>query len=306
MEVKSNNVLIGAFTILGFVGALIFALWVGSISLDRTFEYYEVVFQGSVSGLRRGSAVQYNGITVGQVTRLHLDENDPSKVVALIEVDEPTPVKDDSIARLEYAGLTGTSFIQLSGGSAGSPDLKAGPDQEYPVIVAEQSPFQELYATAPQILQHADELVLDARALIAENQKDVKDILRNLEAITASLADNTGGIQKTLANLEATSANLENLSRSTTDIVEAELPALAREADRALGAYRQAADDLSHLVTSNQAPIDRFTREGLGQVPELVSDLRATVDRLDQLFQRFEQNPIEFVAGQKLPEVEAN
>ena len=77
METKSNNLLVGSFTLLVLGALFVFALWVGRVQLDRTYAYYELVFEGSVSGLRQASTVQYNGIPVGRVIDLHLAEDDP-------------------------------------------------------------------------------------------------------------------------------------------------------------------------------------------------------------------------------------
>ncbi|MBA4210296.1 MAG: MCE family protein, partial [Parvibaculum sp.] len=51
MEIKSNNILIGVFTILTIVGAFLVILWVSGVQLNRQFAYYKIIFDGSVSGL---------------------------------------------------------------------------------------------------------------------------------------------------------------------------------------------------------------------------------------------------------------
>ena len=50
METRANFVLIGAFTILGFLGLLAFLLWFAKLEVDRQFAYYDIYFTG-VSGL---------------------------------------------------------------------------------------------------------------------------------------------------------------------------------------------------------------------------------------------------------------
>ena len=136
MEIKSNNVLIGAFAIGVMAALFLFALWIGRVQLDRTYNYYEVVFSGSVSGLTESGVVQYNGIRVGRVVDLHLADDDPSKVVALVELDARTPVKEDTQAQLALFGLTGVALIELTGGSSGSPALSVKRNESYPRIVA--------------------------------------------------------------------------------------------------------------------------------------------------------------------------
>jgi phospholipid/cholesterol/gamma-HCH transport system substrate-binding protein len=73
METKANHVLIGAFTILITVLAVFFALWAANYSSNKQWDKYEVVFSEAVTGLGTGGIVQYNGINVGEVTKLRLD-----------------------------------------------------------------------------------------------------------------------------------------------------------------------------------------------------------------------------------------
>ena len=63
METRARYVLIGAFTLLGFLGILVFLLWFGKAQSDRQFSYYDVLFD-SVAGISRGSEVRCAGLGV--------------------------------------------------------------------------------------------------------------------------------------------------------------------------------------------------------------------------------------------------
>lgn len=78
METRAHHVLIGLVTVLVVAGAMLFGLWLAKSSVDSTFKDYEVVFNEAVTGLSKGSAVQYSGIKVGDVISLRLDPNDPA------------------------------------------------------------------------------------------------------------------------------------------------------------------------------------------------------------------------------------
>ena len=45
----------------------------------------------------------------------------------LLQIDEDTVLREDTVATLETQGLTGLAFINLTGGSAASPQLQARP-----------------------------------------------------------------------------------------------------------------------------------------------------------------------------------
>src|SRR5690606_9066104 len=115
METKANYVLIGAFTLGVVAFALVFALWAARWSPQRAWNIYAEVFSEAVTGLSEGGAVPYTGVAVGSVEVLSLMPNDRRKFVARIWVENYTPVRLDTRARLSITGLTGTTFIQLTG-----------------------------------------------------------------------------------------------------------------------------------------------------------------------------------------------
>ena len=117
METRANYVLIGAFTVLTTVLLLLFALWASKFSSSRNWHQYEVVFSEPVTGLTEGGSVQYNGLAVGTVEDLSLDEHDARKVIAVLKLKSNTPIKTDTRAKLSQQGITGVPFIQLTGGS---------------------------------------------------------------------------------------------------------------------------------------------------------------------------------------------
>ena len=115
METRANYAMIGAFVIVAALAALGFVLWLGQSQFNQDFDQYDAVFEGPVT-LEEGAAVRYIGIKVGEVTSIGIDRNDASKVRARIRVDSETPVKTDSTAGIEFAGITGVTFIQINAG----------------------------------------------------------------------------------------------------------------------------------------------------------------------------------------------
>ena len=107
METKANYIVTGAFTLAVIVGVFGFIFWFQNGGGVGERASYRVVFAGSVSGLRTGGAVLFNGIRVGEVAALTLDARDPRKVVALISLDRGVPVRADTrIVIAPSLGLT--------------------------------------------------------------------------------------------------------------------------------------------------------------------------------------------------------
>src|SRR5690606_22584578 len=107
--------------------------------------HFVVVFNEAVRGLMVGSAVQYNGIQVGEVLELSLDPANPAVVRARIKVRDDLAIKQDTRARLALTGITGASVISLSGGSPDCPELPE-PESGDPGIIATPSPITQLLA----------------------------------------------------------------------------------------------------------------------------------------------------------------
>lgn len=311
MEIKSNNIMIGAFTLATIAALFLFALWVGRVQLDRTYTYYEIVFSGSVSGLTESGVVQYNGIPVGRVVDLHLAADDPSKVVALVELDARTPVKDDTEAKLELFGLTGVAQIELTGGTSASPPLMPKAGEAYPTIVAAPSAFQELFMSAPDAIENANALLRDVRLLVRENQSSIKAIVSNLETLSVELAGSAGDISGTLENINtitsdvaAATGKLENLAGTADRLMANDVTDLVREAKSAAASYARVADELELVLSSNRSSINSFARDGLGQLPLLIEEARDMVGALERFVSRAEGDPAGFLLGSDTPEYE--
>ena len=302
METKANYVLIGAFTLGVVAFLLLFALWAARWSSQQAWDFYDVVFTEAVTGLSEGASVQYNGIAVGTVEDLSLMPNDPRKVVARIRLDAATPVRVDTRAKLSITGLTGTTFIQLTGGSPGAAPLRAQGGREVPVIPTEPSALQNIAQTADRIVARVDEILSE------ENVAHVSATLENLEAVSGALAMQRRDLSELVVSARRSSEELEATLRATRGVVEgvdrelvSELPALVVKLDRALGQLEDASTNANALIAENRAPITEFTQGGLQQVGPTLVELRTLIRDLRRVTNRFDGNPAGYVLGREQP-----
>src|SRR5471032_3070907 len=201
METRAHHVMIGLFSVIVVVGAMLFGLWLAKSSVDSAFQDYEVVFNEAVSGLSQGSSVQYSGIKVGDVISLRLDPNDPRRVLARIRLAGQTPIKEDTQAKLALTGITGTSIIQLSGGTPQSPKLR-GKDGDLPTIVAAPSPIARLMNDSNDLMAGVNTLMHNANKMFSEqNIERISNTLKNLEQTTGSIAEQRGDIRQAMQQL---------------------------------------------------------------------------------------------------------
>ncbi|MES2033895.1 MAG: MlaD family protein, partial [Pseudomonadota bacterium] len=100
MERNANYTLVGIASLVLFVGMIVFVIWLARISFNNDYDIYEIQFVGPVRGLSEGGEVHFNGIKVGEVTKIELDGRDPNRVNALARMDSKVPIRVDSFATL--------------------------------------------------------------------------------------------------------------------------------------------------------------------------------------------------------------
>ncbi|MGA7328320.1 MAG: MlaD family protein [Rhodomicrobium sp.] len=118
---QERVVLIGLFTLAAIAAGFAFVYWLETTGGLSKRTSYVIRFQSSVSGLLSGSAVLFNGIGVGEVTRLALVPDNPREVEAAISIDAATPVRTDTEVSLDFQGLTGVPVVILNGGTSHHP-----------------------------------------------------------------------------------------------------------------------------------------------------------------------------------------
>ena len=305
METRAHHVLIGLFSVLVVVGAMLFGLWLAKASMDSTFKDYEVVFNEAVSGLSKGSSVQYNGIKVGDVIELRLDDKDPRRVLARIRLAANTPVKVDTKAKLALTGVTGTSIIQLSGGDPNSPDLK-GKDGKLPEIVASPSPIARLLTDGSDVMANVNMLLHNANRLFSEDNVDrVSKTLDNLEQTTTAIAGQRGDISQTLKQLaqvgKQASVTLEQtnvLMRNANGLLSTEGKQMFNSAEQAMNSLQQSTATINKLINNNEQSLNSGL-QGLDQLGPAVNELRETLGTLRSISRRLEANPSGYLLGRE-------
>lgn len=310
METRAHHVLIGLFTLVVAALLMLFALWLGKYTTDRSFDEYDVVFREAVTGLSKGGIVQYNGIAVGEVRGLSLDRVDPRKVIARIRVDAETPIKLDTRAKLAIVGLTGVAQIQLSGGSPGSARLRAGPDMRVPVILADTSAFQHLLDSSEDIATTASEVMLRLNRVLSDDNLDrISKSLANVDAVTATVAGSRAELAGMIRNANAASAELKRTLISTGKMADgvnrdlvSQLPGLVAKLDRTLTRMESLTGQADGMLRENRDAVRSLGNDGLTQVGPAITELRALLRDLDRVIGKIEHSPAGFVLGKEQPE----
>jgi len=201
METRANYVLIGSFTLAVIAAAFGFVLWFQSLHTTKLRSPMNVIFEGPAAGLRNGASVNFNGIRVGEVVSVKLDN--PRRVVARAMIENNAPVRKDTLVGLEFQGLTGVAAISLKGGDENAPPVPLGEDG-IPVLTADPSALQDVTEAIRGTLQNINRVV-------ADNQQAVKNSLHNLETFTGALSRNASRIDDVMAKVDGVMGKADNL-----------------------------------------------------------------------------------------------
>ena len=270
METRANYVLIGLFTLAVILGGFGFVYWFNTIGAAGDRAPYRIVFEGSVSGLRTGAAVLFNGIRVGEVTDLKLDPAAPREVVAVVAIDKSVAVRADTWVNLEYQGVTGTASIALKGGSQSAPPAPGTP----PTLRVDAGAAADVTQTARDAMRRLD-------SLVADNEAVLKGALKNIEAFSQTLASNSERITHILAGAEAL-------------IGGGDAPGEIAQAARAI---KTAAENLDARTADIATGLARFSNNGLREWERLATEGRRTLVEVERTFKNIDRNPSRLIFG---------
>jgi phospholipid/cholesterol/gamma-HCH transport system substrate-binding protein len=292
METRANYVLIGAFTLAVVFGVFGFVYWFQNIGGAGERAFYRVQFEGSVSGLRTGASVLFNGIKVGEVNELKLDPSKPKQVVAGISVDKGVTIRPDVQIALEFQGLTGISALSLKGGDPDQPPLIGGKTakDQMPTMIAPPGATQDVTTAAREALRKVQELIED-------NQKSIKAALANIETFTATLARNSDHIDSTLASIDKFTASLGRNSDRVDKII-AGLQNLSGGEDGKSGDVAEAARSIKNLADN----LDKRTEELTVYIGRLAKTGTRTLSTIDKAAKNFDANPSRIIWGGSPPD----
>ncbi len=307
METRANYIAVGAFVLIMVIGIFAVVLWIARVEFGRERAFYDIYFTGSVTGLAPGSEVRYNGIRVGRVEEIRIDPQNLQQVRVTIELDQTALIKTDAVASIEVQGLTGTAYIEISGGSQKAPVLEAQAGQRYPVIASRQSGLQRVFASAPEVLTRLGELADKLSAILDErNRAAIAETLDNVRRVTAVAAAHAGDLDQAMSETAASMHELRRTLASANDTL-VELRALlgdkgdARTAlqgiDQASRKLDKLATDLDAMVQENRPPLRDFSQRGLTQLSQLLGDARTLVGELTRLSDEIERDPTRFFFG---------
>lgn len=282
METKANYVAVGTFVLACMVGLVVTIMWLAGVQYAQEYSYYNAVFKGPVAGLGKGTVTRFNGIDVGRIQDLQFDPHDPQAVIVTLQVQPGLNIREDSVASMASQGLTGGSYVEITGGTVKSPLLRAKPGQKYPVIQTKKSGLAQLEQSAPEVVAKLNVAASRINDLLNDsNRRALSHTLASLDEITSTIARRSGDIDAILKNTNEATANFNKASTSIQPTMD--------ELNKTVTKFGKVADDADAFITG----------DGLAQLSNLIGDLRRLTNNLDRFTEGLNREPTSILFGDR-------
>ncbi|RCL03828.1 MAG: phospholipid/cholesterol/gamma-HCH transport system substrate-binding protein [Candidatus Tokpelaia sp. JSC161] len=294
METKANYALVGSFTVFVLFCAFVLFYYISGLGEKEDLKPLDIRISGSVMGLTESSKIFFNGIPVGVVRRLVLDETNSNMVIAKTYINAMTPLTRSTVAILGFQGLTGLAFIELRGGKTQEPNLLKEAEESDSVarIDANSSTLNNMFVIVQDLIAHANQTLGNLDNLTKEVRIPLTEALKNSQKFTEAFrSDNAislvNGFNKVSEHLDVILVRLEEMLSSKDP------NALAGQARDTLSTLQRALVHIGRLADN----LERFTGRDFRNMDALISDGRRSLQHLEQLVTDIERNPKDIIFG---------
>lgn len=303
METRAHFILVGAFIIASFILGFAFIIWGVGSRAETTDIPYDILFKDSVDGLSISNPVLLNGVRVGKVTDIILSQDRPEDIRVRILVKPMTPIRDDSRAKLVPIGITGQSAVFISGGTAASPLLKPIYKGNIPLIKTVPSPIEEMFKVLPEMLTTGKKLLKDLRKVVdEENRQNIKEFLANINSFSDTLVKSEENIQLALESIKNAAAETEQAMNKTKHAAATIDGYVAKQLTPTTDKIGVLVKRIDLLVKNMEPGLTRFSKSGLDDINSLINESKTLVNTLENIAQRLNSNPKQYLLGKTVPE----
>jgi len=291
MENKVSYTLVGGFVFTLFIGAIVFVLWHANYAQDKSYKFYKVITNESVSGLNIKAPVKLMGVSVGEVEKLYINPKNSEEIVILIKVDAQTPIKTDSYAILKPQGITGLSYLEIEGGKKESPLLQTSSEEKSMGVIFTKpsllSRFDNSFAT---IVTNIEQTLNSLQATLEQgikimnetNVKHIEQILSNTNEISQNISQNSHKFSHLFDEAIATTNQIGQMTSHISRIATIDTTKMLASVDEAAQSVNRLMNKIEQRVDSGIFDIDMLLAESLDSFESTMNELNALILQLQQ------------------------
>ena len=291
---RSERIKLGAFMLFCGVLICVFLGYVLKRYLSEQFDNYYTIFDTDVNGLFVDAKVKLNGISVGSVTSITINEKDLNQVVVAFKVQRGTPIKVGTRAGMTAGmNLTGEKQVILSGGNYDEPNVPEGG-----LVPAATSMFDQITGKVGDLFGKVTPIVEGLNRLLSEeNAEALSRSLKNFEKTTENLSKLTEDLRKPLNTMSKSAASMQKI------LAEIEEAKLAAKADASITTLKEKLDAIDtkglndNLMQTAESMnkltqrVDAMVYKNEDQVGNAVEELNTILENLEEFTQKIKNNP---------------
>jgi len=295
MERDARYATLAAFALVCVAAAFAFIWWYSGRGDQREYQTYEIYFQGTVSGLSKGSPVRYLGVDVGRVTALGVDKLDAGRVKVVADIDSTAPITGATQAKLGLLGLTGLLYIDLQEDPEVPASRALQQGVKHPVIPARKGTIEASVERLPEILGQATSVLARIeRVLSDENVRSLSQTMANIEQASGDLPATMSEARALAAELRSISAStlaLTNTLNQTLAKTQPDLEATLASARVASDKLAKTAEGLERALNASEGGLGRAAGASVAELQQLVVDARIASNEVRELARVLRERP---------------
>ncbi|MBL0849094.1 MAG: MCE family protein [Candidatus Liberibacter ctenarytainae] len=292
MNTKNYYVSVGLFTIIILLLAFFSIYWLArSNKYNGIMDELIIRIPGTVDGLSVNSSVRFNGIPVGHITGLFIDNNDPNYSMAQVQIRADTPLyPSTTTAIIGTQGLTGIPYIELSTLQKEEKSVFeiAKEKNQLAMITATASGMSNFLLNAQRTLDQINSSSNHIHQFIKNIDKPLLHTIQNFETISTIVANNLSHIDQIEDKSSNISSNFTNFINKTSDIITTMDKLLkivdANKINKILGNIEESSNDFVGTFSKINDTIDGLqatthTFQGVGEkADQLLSSVTSTIN----------------------------
>ena len=244
-----------------------------------------------MAGLTPNALVKYSGVDVVKVQEMQLAHDNPEQVRLIFAINRGTPIKEDTVAVLKTQGLTGIAYVELSGGTPGSPILRPTRDGRLPEIRTKPSLSARLENVLTSLIAKLDSTSSGFNKILSdENLAAFKSGLADLSAVARTLAARKDSIDAGIASAARTFDNSDKVTAQLGPVI-ARMGRSADALEKMGNETALASANAGKTVDSVGADIKRITTEAAPELQRLLGEMNALSASLRRLSEKIEGSP---------------
>lgn len=285
MESKINYTLVGLFVILLLAGLASFVIWLKQLNTQNEFDYYHVYMNESVAGLNPDASVKYKGVNIGTVAHIGINPKNLEQVELLLKIQHAIKITSETRATLKSFGITGLTFIELSGSNTKALPLKRS-GNKIPVIPSIPSVYAKLDG-AFNAFSEKSTMALDKfnQLLNEDNIKNINTVLLEAKLLLRDIRNEIGSFHKLVENgivMEKTVTRaFENVNTASISVHK-----------------------MANMLNKNYADVgtnlEQDVHQSLESFNKLMYDLDLLTDDLQRTIQSIENSPSDLLFKKRL------